>query len=316
MPPRLPSLAALRVFAVAGRQLSFKRAAEQLHVTPGAVSQQIRALEAELGVALFERGNRAVRLTPAGRDYLPELVDAFERIGTATDRLAARHAEVLLVSTLPAFASQWLIPRLGGFAARHPEIELRIDATARIVDFATERVDVAIRHGLGHYPGLRVDRLFAVACRPVCSPALLAGRPPIRRAHDLKALPLLHDELRQDWPLWFRAQGVRHPDAARGPGFSDSAVLLQAAIAGHGVALVDSALAAPALASRQLVVCLDQSWPSAFAYYCLSRRDTADERKIRSFRAWLLDQAAQMKTCDDADGSDAIICADAPAGLD
>src|SRR5690625_4266268 len=199
MSDRLPPLNALRAFETAGRHLSFTRAAQELNVTPAAVSHQIKALESYLGVVLFRRRPQGLLLTDAGQQALPGVGDGFARLAAAVAVLRRADSErPLTVTVQPALASTWLIPRLERFRQRHPGIELRIDASARLVDLHTEDVDVGIRHGLGDYPGLHVERLPAQEVFAVCSPALLSGTHPLRQLADLRHHTLLHlrwDEL-------------------------------------------------------------------------------------------------------------------------
>ena len=195
MPRRLPPLNALRSFEAAARYESFTRAAEELHVTQSAVSQQVKALEAQLGVRLFNRERQRLKITPAGRDYLVEIREALDHVGAATERLMQRHsAGVLTVSTSQDFAAKWLVHRLARFAAANPGIDLRVSATIHNVDFAREDVDVAVRHGDGHWPGLDATRLCAEQIFAVCSPKLLAGRNRLRRPADVLKWPLLRLE--------------------------------------------------------------------------------------------------------------------------
>ena len=245
--PGLPPLNALRAFEAAARHLSMKEAATELSVTPGAVSQLIRGLELRLGAQLFRRGNRSLVLTEAGQSYFAPIRHAFRQIGEATRRLRALpNAGVLTVSAPPAFAASWLVPRLGRFRERHADIELNIATTRGLANFAADGVDVAIRHGLGRYPGLRCDRIASVAMIPVCSPRFLAslGERP-RTPTDLIGLPLLHDEERQDWALWFQAHDVADlgPAASGGISFDDQMLLIRAAASDQGIALVTETLA-------------------------------------------------------------------------
>jgi LysR family glycine cleavage system transcriptional activator len=202
--PALPPLNALRAFEAAARHLSMKEAATELAVTPGAISQLVRGLEERIGLPLFHRANRSLSLTEAGQAYFAPLRHAFRQIGEATLRLQTTpRAGMLTLSAPPAFAASWLVPRLGKFRARHPNIELNIATTRRLANFIADGVDVAIRHGLGHYPGLRCDRITPIAMIPVCSPRVLTTRAP-RKPADLLRLPLLHDAERQDWALCSR----------------------------------------------------------------------------------------------------------------
>jgi LysR family glycine cleavage system transcriptional activator len=296
--PRLPPLNALRAFDAAARHLSMKAASEELHVTPGAVSQLVRVLEDRLGVRLFRRLNRRLVLTEAGQSYVAPIRNAFRQIGEATRRLEAlADAHILTVSAPPAFAASWLVPRLGRFREQHPDIDLRILTSRDLADFAAGEIDVAIRHGLGRYKGLRSDRIAAVVLMPVCSPALLAalGVDKPARAEDLARLPLLHDAQRQDWALWFQAQGVEAVarGAMSGPSFDDQTLLIRAASSGQGVALVTEALAAPELECGGLVAVTDAAWPQEFAYWLVSPQAGADQPKVAAFRHWLLAESAQ-----------------------
>src|SRR5712691_3213397 len=193
MPRRLPPLNALKAFEAAARHESFTRAAEELCVTQGAVSHQVKALEAELGLKLFNRERQRLVITQAGRAYLAVVRDAFDRIADGTERLLQRQSGgALAVSTSPNFAAKWLVHRLGRFSEVHPDIDLRVSGSAHHVDFAREDIDLAVRHGDGTAPGLHVTRLCAEELFPVCSPKLLNGRNPLRRPSDLSRFPLLH----------------------------------------------------------------------------------------------------------------------------
>ena len=290
---RPPPLNALRAFEAAARHLSMKQAADELAVTPGAISQLVRGLEQQLGTVLFRRGNRSLTLTEAGQSYFVPIRHAFRQINEATRRLQATpDAGMLTVSAPPAFAASWLVPRLGRFRTRHADIELNIATTRSLANFGTDGVDLAIRHGLGSYPGLRCDRIATIAMVPVCSPhflASLAKRRP-RRPADLLGLSLLHDAERQDWALWFQAQGVADLDhtASNGISFDDQTLLIRAATSHQGIALVTETLALPELDHGSLVRVLDVAWPQEFSYWLACPRATADQPKIAAFRDWLL----------------------------
>jgi LysR family glycine cleavage system transcriptional activator len=200
MPRRLPSLNAVRAFEAAARHESFTRAAEELCVTQGAVSHQVKALEAELGLKLFNRERQRLVITEAGREYLNVVRDAFDRIALGTERLLQRqNSGVLTVSTSPDFAAKWLVHRLGRFAEAFPEIELRVSATLHHVDFAREDIDLAVRHGDGQWTGLHVTRLCGEELFPVCSPRLATNARPLNRPADLLGFPLLHLDDRTTW---------------------------------------------------------------------------------------------------------------------
>lgn len=217
MARHLPPLNGLRAFEAAARHLSFTRAAEELNVTQTAISHRIRALEERLGVRLFRRLPRGLVLSEEAQLFLPPVRDAFDQIAAATERLSKEQTGgVLTVSVLPSFAAKWLVPRLGRFRAAHPDIDLRITAALELVDFARDDVDVAIRCGRGHYPGLRVQRLFGETIYPVCSPLLLEGPQALRRPADLGHHTLLHDDDTSAWQLWLEHAGVEGADSNRG----------------------------------------------------------------------------------------------------
>jgi LysR family glycine cleavage system transcriptional activator len=295
--PALPPLNALRAFEAAARHLSMKEAAAELSVTPGAVSQLVRGLEARVGIELFRRGNRSLVLTEAGQSYFAPIRHAFRQIGEATRRLRALpNAGVLTVSAPPAFAASWLVPRLGRFRARHADIELNVTTTRGLANFAADGVDVAIRHGLGRYPGLRCDRIAGIAMIPVCSPRLLASLPERpRRPADLLGLPLLHDLERQDWALWFQGQGVADigHTVSSGISFDDQMLLIRAAESHQGIALVTETLARPELERGGLVRVLDVAWRQEFAYWLVCPRATAEQPKTVAFRDWLISESAR-----------------------
>jgi len=293
----LPPLGALHAFEAAARLLSFKEAAAELHVTPGAVSQQIKLLEDRLGVALFQRRARAIQLTEAGRLLLTPTQRAFRLLADAVVRLRESDgSKVLTVSMLPSFAAHWFVPRLGAFRARHPQIDVRISATSLLADLERDDVDVAIRFGLGRYPGLHVEHVLTEALTPVCSPALLKGPVPLKKLEDLARHTLLHDDERQEWPMWLKAAGVKGVDAKGGPSFSLWDLALQAAVAGQGVALGRTTLIAQYLKTRQLVRPFKISSPAAFAYYFVCLPERVEEAKIRAFRSWLLEATAQFRS--------------------
>src|SRR6202008_692519 len=199
MRPRLPPLNALKAFEAAARHESFTRAAEELCVTQGAVSHQVKALEAELAIKLFNRERQRLIITEAGRDYLAVVRDALDRIAIGTERLVRRqNAGVLSVSTAPDFAAKWLVHRLGHFAEAHSGVDLRVSATLHHVDFACEEVDLAVRHGDGNWPELDTVRLRAEQLFGVCSPKLISGRPRLNNPADILNFPLLHLDSRAD----------------------------------------------------------------------------------------------------------------------
>lgn len=286
--PRMPPLNALRAFEAAARHLSVKAAAEELSVTPGAVSQLIKTLEQHLGVALFLRVNRGIRLTDAGQSYLPPVRSAFRQIEAASERVALPpESRVLVVSTTAFFASAWLIPRLQDFQARHPGIDLQIVTSNTLAAFGRDGADIAIRHGLGRYPGLRSEHLLTVEVVPVASAELVARLGMPQAARDLLDWPRVHDEARNGWQLWFAAQGVDDAGPPRGPAFDDGSLLLRAVATGQGAGLLPAAMVEDELAAGRLVRLADDAWLEAFGYYLVWPGRGPMPEKARLFRDWL-----------------------------
>src|SRR5918994_156865 len=214
---RLPALNALKAFEAAARHESFTRAAEDLNVTQGAVSHQVKALEETLGVKLFNRERQRLVITEAGREYLAVVRDALDRIAVGTDRLVQRQSSgVLTVSTSPDFAAKWLVHRLSRFAEAHPDIDLRVSATLHHVDFAREDVDMAVRHGEGNWPGVEQTRLCSEQLFAVCSPKLLSLHGGLQRPGDVLRFPLLHLDDRKDWSRWLERAGVGNFEVSQG----------------------------------------------------------------------------------------------------
>lgn len=290
-------LLALRAFAEAGRLGSLKAAAERMGVTPGAVSQQIRLLEDRVGVSLFVRERYGVHLTEAGAQVHPALMQAFELIEKSLAKLESAAApRTLTISTVPSFAASWLVPRLGRYTAQHPEVEVRVEATAKLVDFQRDRIDIALRHGLGDYPGLAVMPLMSPVMLPVASPALLRRGPELREPADCLRYPLLQDSDRADWSLWLQAHGVVPDDVARrGSSFDDDLLLLRAAAAGLGIALVPQDHAQDDIDTGRLCVALDLPWPTRFAYYAVCLPEAARRPEVRSFIDWLAQEVALVQ---------------------
>jgi LysR family glycine cleavage system transcriptional activator len=287
---RLPPLNALKAFEAAARHESFTQAAQELCVTQGAVSQQVKALEAELGCRLFNREHRRLIITAAGRNYLMVVRDAFDRLALGTEALLQQqNAGVLTVSTSPNFASKWLVHRLGRFAEQHPSIDLRVSASLLHVDFAREDFDVAIRHGDGHWPTLDVTRLCEEELFPVCSPEITQG---LRTPADLKNYPLLHTDERRDWGTWLATAKVVDVDYGRGPVFNQASMAIDAAVDGQGVALARSALAAWDLVTGRLVRPFGAVLKLPYSYWIVCPKPNASLPKIVSFRSWLLAEAA------------------------
>ena len=297
MSRRLPPLNSLRAFEAAARHLSFTKAAEELNVTQAAISHQVKALEEVVGLQLFRRLNRRLILTDAGQAYLPPLRDAFDMMAAATGRLrAGEDSGSLKVTTMHSVAVKWLLPRLPRFQAAHPEIDVMISASYALVDFTRDDVDVGIRYGRGQYEGLRADPLMGDEIMPVCSPALLVGDPPLRGPEDLKHHTLLHDTVfispdDPDWAHWLAAAGVQGVDSQRGPKFSDSNMVIQAAVAGQGVALTRRSLTQDDIDAGLLVQPFGPVMQTPLFYTVVCLPSAADQPKIRLFRDWLYEEA-------------------------
>ena len=293
MRPRLPPLNALKAFEAAARHESFTRAAEELCVTQGAVSHQVKALEAELAIKLFNRERQRLIITEAGRDYLAVVRDALDWIAVGTERLLQRqNAGVLTVSTSPDFAAKWLVHRLGHFAEAHSTIDLRVSATMHHVDFAREDVDMAVRHGDGNWPGLDAVELSAEQLFAVCSPKLLSGRR-LGKPADILKFPLLHLDSRADWRKWLQAVGISDANVKHGPILNRASMVIDAAINGQGIALARTTLAAWDLLNGRLVRPFPESLRLSKTYWIVCPKATSKVPKIVTFRGWLLAEASQ-----------------------
>lgn len=296
---RLPPLNALRVFESAARHLSFTKAAEELHVTPGAVSQQIKALEDFLQTPVFRRQKRSLLLTDEAQASLPILREGFDKLAEAGKILSAKaDSSRLTVSVAPSLASKWLVPRLDRFQEAHPEIDVWVSADMDVVDFAVDDVDLAIRYGAGQYPGLEIDHLMAEKIVPVCSPALITGAHPLKAPSDLIHHTLLHDSSTDNdpncptWPMWLKAAGVCHKEGERGLKFNQSSLVIEAAVAGKGVALAKAALALADLEAARLVIPFDLTTPTDFAYYIVHPPSKSSSPAVNAFKHWLKEEAA------------------------
>ena len=294
MSGHFPPLSALRAFEAAARHMSFSQAADELHVTPAAISHQIHALEQDLGVKLFHRMNRSIELTVSARVLLPGLSEAFAGIQSSVRRLRAHNdTGTLTVTASPSFAAKWLVLRLHRFQEQCFEVDVRISATDNVVDLTKGDFDIAIRYGAGHYPGLEVELLLKNEVFPACSPQLLAKSPALSTPDDLPLHDLIHDQaierdpLVPTWPMWLKAAGVKNIPAATGLSFNNMHLALDAAIAGHGVVLAQSTIAAADLAAGRLVRLYSLALPDQFAYYIVTAPGALDRPKVRAFRDWL-----------------------------
>ena len=296
MKQKLPPLNALRAFEASARLQSVQQAARELNVTPSAVSQQVHNLERWVGFPLLERGSRKLFPTAQGKAYQGALASAFEQIAEATASLSAgRASQSICITCTPGFTVQWLVPRLQNFQDKHPEIDVRIDASTRMVDLRGEDVDLGVRHGLGRYPGLVAEKLLDDDLIPAASPDLLTGRKRVRVPNDLTKHALLHIETRDDWRMWLQAHGV-DIDWRRGPLLVDTAIGIQAAVAGKGIILARRSLIADELGTGRLVAPLAQSLNTGTAYFLVYPPERMSSAPIRAFRNWLLKEAGEADT--------------------
>jgi LysR family glycine cleavage system transcriptional activator len=295
---RLPPLNALRAFESAARHLNFSRAADELSVTPGAVSQQIQNLEDYVGASLFKRTSRGLLLTDSAQTALPALREAFDRLAEAASLLtAAVDGRRLTLTAPPSFAAKWLMPRLGSFEAAYPQVDVWLSADMTLVDFSSTDVDLAIRYGAGPYPGLEAARLMGESVLPVMSPELYAGNP-VTTPADLARHILLHDgspvadESCPDWVMWLAARGVRGFDASRGPRFNQSSMVIEAAVAGRGVALAKRALAQDDLDAGRLVAPMLINTSVDHAYFVVHPKAKGRLPQVKAFVGWIKAEAA------------------------
>src|SRR6478672_5079227 len=312
---RFPPLNALRAFEAAARHSSFKLAAKELHVTPGAVSHQVKLLEEHLGVQLFRRLTRALELTTEAHAMLPKVREGLDALHAAVERVRAREDMCsLTVVSPPNFAARWLVPRLASFTRAHPNVELHIASRQSMVDTRGESVPLVseadtradspvamVRFGSGQYPGSNVDEVFSAVYVPVCSPKLLKGEHPLRRPDDLRFHTLLHDDTvieegaRPSWTDWLQSVGVTDIDATRGPHFSDAALAMDAAIEGMGVTLAIKSLVTSEIETHRLAEPFDIAAPTGYAYYLVAPESAAQNRAVAAFREWLLDESRQER---------------------
>ncbi|MBL8398252.1 MAG: transcriptional regulator GcvA [Candidatus Accumulibacter sp.] len=294
---RTPPLGSLRVFVAAARSQSVTGAAAELHLTHGAVSHQLRQLQDDLGVALFRRHGRGLKLTTQGAVYAEQVARALAEIGKATEQLlATRDYRLLRVSCMPSFAARWLLPRLGTFISHHRELDVEVQSSARLADIKGGEADVALRFGHGRYPGLSCRLLMKDWYYPACSPEFIARHALIEPAQ-LIDLPLLrsNDEL---WQPWFTAAGLLVDEPQRGAVFDDSNLMLMAAAAGQGVALARHTLALDGLASGALRRPFQVAVESPLSYYFVCRPADEQQSAVVAFRDWLFAEAASYRPPD------------------
>src|SRR5882757_5642541 len=286
---RLPPLNALRAFEAAARHLNFSRAADELSVTPGAVSQQIQNLEEYVGASLFRRTSKGLLLTDAAQTALPALREAFDRLAEAASLLtAAVDGRRLTLTAPPSFAAKWLVPRLGAFEKAHPQVDVWLSAGMELVDLMAGEVDIAIRYGGGRYPGLEIRRLMNETVIPVASPEHLEANP-LTSPSDLSSHILLHDgspdldDSCPDWSMWLAARGLKGVDGNRGPRFNQSSLVIEAAVNGRGVALAKRTLAAADLEAGRLVAPLQIATAVDFAYYLVHPKAKGRLPQVKAF---------------------------------
>ena len=292
MARHLPSLNALRVFEAAARQNSFKRAAKELYATPSAVSRQIRNLENQLGVRLFERHNRRIRLTEIGEAYVPTLSRAFDDIAASTERISPRPAATqkpsrLVIATETSVAECWLRPRLSRFRRAHPHVEIEVLLTNSGLPRPPRQADIVIHYGPDNWSGLHQEKLMPLTEFPVCSPDLLTGRRPLRHPEDLARCTLLHEDTTRWWALWLKGAGLTGVDPGAGPILHNSALCLDGAIAGEGVAMGDELVAGDNLLVGKLVKPFGYCRPADASLYLFISPDMLDVEEVKTFATWL-----------------------------
>jgi LysR family glycine cleavage system transcriptional activator len=298
---RLPNLAALRAFEAAARHQNFSRAAEEIHVTHGAISHQVRALEEELGVQLFNRNGKRISITVEGEQFANVLRKSLAEIADAAEALKkSTRPKRLTITTMPSFASRWLAPRLGKFIDLYPDIEVVLQSSGQLTDFIREQVDVGIRFGRGRYPGLTVEKLMGDYYYPVVSPSYNGGKRPAS-PRDLASFTLLRSYDDEQWKPWFEAAGVDVQEPTGGLLFEDSSMLVRQAAAGDGIALVRHVVAMQEIAFGELVRLFDVTLKSKFSYYFVCPPQALQKPQVLAFHAWLLAEVAQFKQQSDWD---------------
>jgi len=295
MTRRVYPLNSLRAFEASARHLSFVKAAEELYVTPAAISHQVKKLEEYLSVRLFRRLSRGLLLTDAGQRFLPELKEGFLQLDRAMDRVQESDATgPLTISVAPIFAAKWLVPRLQLFNSLHPDIDIRISSSLQMIDFQRDNFDAAIRLGWGDYPDLVVNKLFDEHMTPMCSPQLLERETPLTSPADLSHQVLLHNDSLEfapdapDWESWLKAADASQVDSGRGTHFSHPEHSLQAAIDGSGIILGWCFLAAEDIAAGRLVAPFDLVLPMGLSFYLVYPQSHANWSKLIKFNEWLL----------------------------
>lgn len=294
MAKRLPPLLALEAFDAAARHMSFKAAAVELYLTPSAISHRVKLLEQHLGLPLFRRLNREIRLTEAGQDYFGSVRKAFDQVAQASQKLALPpQAEELRLSAVPHFATSWIIPHLESFLDSQPGLRLFVESSQRNADFARDAVDAAVRYGHGRWPGLAAVKLTDLSVAPVCAPKLL---PSLRQPRDLRGQTLIHLTAFPDsWPRWLAAAKVPGFKPKREIWVDNITQAVDAAERGVGVALGVAPLIAPKLDEARLAMPFAPLIPAEYGYWFVCRRAEADKPRLRALRDWLLGLMEQAR---------------------
>lgn len=292
---KLPNLSALRAFEAAARYDSFSRAADEVHLTPGAISHQVRALEEELGVTLFTRHGKRITITEQGQRFATTIRKALTEIALAADALKidARQKR-LTISALPSFAARWLAPRLWKFIDLHPDTEVILQSSGQLQDLVREQIDVGIRFGVGRYPGMMVEKLMDDYYYPVTSPHYRQGRLPAS-PQELGQCTLLRMDAEESWQPWFAAAGIALPEPSRGLRIQDASMLLRSASDGQGIALTRHAIALQEIASGDLVRLFDVVVRCPNSYYFACPPEAMNKPQVKAFHSWLLQEIAQFK---------------------
>lgn len=291
---RLPPLISLRVFEAVARHLSFTSAADELHVTQAAVSHQVKKLEEWLGVALFLRLNRSIKLTKEGEAYAKPLTDAFDALAAATDAvLNDTGPQSITISTFDSIAANWLAPRIRKFQENSPEVDIKIVTKNSFSDFSSSDVDVEIRYGDGNWPNSHVVKLADEEIFPVCSPKLLGRKRKLKDVDEVSNYNLIHDEILMEWSDWLDAAGGGANNATKGLRYNHSHIVIQSAIAGEGMALGRSLLVADELKTGRLIAPFDFKISSKFSYYFVCPKELSDQTQVSTFQDWLLNEAAE-----------------------
>lgn len=299
MPARLPPLNALRAFEASARNRSFSRAAEELNVTPAAISHQIKGLEEFLGAKLFRRAKQTLMLTPAGQSLLPGVSKGFAAFGEAMEAFGLfDETGMLTVAVTPSFAAKWLVHRIEHFNLAYPDVDIRMSTSMSLTDYARDGVEIGVRYGRGEYENLISEHLLSTEITPVCSPRLLNGERPLKVPEDLENFTLLHDdshrheEMYPDWAMWLRAVGADNVDPSHGLRFDTAGETQNAAVEGVGIALGRTTLVSDDIAAGRLVRVFDLVLPSEFAYWIVYTETSIKRPKVRAFRDWLKSEGA------------------------